>query len=263
MTLREQLQVERQYSVELVMTPLCQTIDSLIHLIHRSSVCLFCVSSKMKSDNLSHFIYRYLIAHSINIPIFNVLLERDCTVDGTWLLNIPMINKKSVLKHVRRHLNGVENSHQRATSRASDYLSTTDSQVEHGINEEFQSSARHFQLCPVSLWTNEDVVEWCEASKGSFESIQPLIVRLNGPSLIHLAEILAIDPASMYYRLNDELIQRTGTTLPLTDYVSLSSELQRLLTQRENQSITTSVVTPQDHLSKKRRRKSSRFCTLF
>ena len=263
LTLRDQIQTERQYSVELVLTPVCQTIDSLLHLINRSSVCLFCVTSRMKSDNLSHFIYRYLTVQSSRIPLFTILLERECQVDGTWLLNVPMINKRSILKHVRRQLNGTENPPLRASSRGSDHLSTTESHADQAINDDFQSPSRHFQLAPVAHWTSDDVADWCEASKGSFDSLQPLMVRLNGPSLMHLAEILAIEPASMYYRLNDELIQRTGSSVPLTEYVSLSSELQRLLMQRENQSITTSVVTPSADSTRKSRRKMNRFCTLF
>ena len=68
-------------------------------------------------------------------------------------------------------------------------------------------------------------------------------MRLNGSALVHLAEILSIEPASMYHSLNDELLQRTGTSVPLTEYVSLQSELQHLLVQKQNQRMMTSTTT--------------------
>ena len=40
----------------------------------------------------------------------------------------------------------------------------------------------------------------------------------------------------MYHSLNDELLQRTGSTVPLTEYVSLRSELQTI-TLRKTKSI--------------------------
>ena len=90
--------------------------------------------------------------------------------------------------------------------------------------------------------------------------MRPLVTRLNGPALVSLAEILSIEPASMYHSLNDELLQRTGSTVPLTEYVSLKSELQNLLNQKQNERFVSSVI--ENHL-KRRKCKNSRFCTLF
>ncbi|CAF3481514.1 unnamed protein product, partial [Rotaria sp. Silwood2] len=69
--------------------------------------------------------------------------------------------------------------------------------------------------------------------------------------------------------LNDELLQRTGTSVPLTEYVSLRSELQHLLIQKQDQRMTTSMttsttITPDDANKsdyRKKRWKKSRLCT--
>lgn len=262
LTLRDRIQTEQQYSVELVITPICQSIDSLLHLINRSSVCLFCATKRMKSDNLSHFVYRYLSMQSHRMLLFTILLEQDCELDGNWLSNITLITTHSVLKQIRRHLKSADNNEVRLPSRISD-ISSGESQRELPLIDELQNQSRHYMSSPVANWSSEDVIEWCEGKKGSFDSLQPLMMRLNGLALIHLAELLAIDPASMYYRLNDELLQRANATLPLTEYVSLSSELQELLLQRENQPVITNVSSPVPDQSRKKRWRKSRFCTLF
>ena len=105
------------------------------------------------------------------------------------------------------------------------------------------------------------------ATQGSFETLQPLVMRLNGSALMHLAEIISIEPASMYHSLNDELLQRTGTSVPLTEYVSLQSELQHLLVQQQNTcSITSSATTCNDinkSNTRRKRKKKSRLCTIL
>ena len=260
LTLRDRLQVEKQYSVEFVMTTLCQSIDSLVHLLHRSSICLFCVSSKMKSDNLSHFVHRYLSNGLNRCVLLTILAEQECSIDGTWLTNMPMINSHSILRQIRRHFNPTTNEKSRPPSRNSEFSSVI---TQH---ESMRSNGQttDFMACPVAQWSTEDVSQWLETRRGSFDSLQPLMMRLNGPALIHLAEILAIDPVSMYYRLNDELLQRTDSSLPLTEYVSLSSELQRLVLTRDVSTASSTVLMPSnDNSTKKRRWKNSRFCTLF
>ncbi|CAF1147966.1 unnamed protein product [Didymodactylos carnosus] len=89
---------------------------------------------------------------------------------------------------------------------------------------------RNYMLRPLSQWTEYDVSDWCEAN--SFHCLEPLIIRLNGQALINLSEILNIEPAAMYHSLNEELLTRTGNNLPITEYVSLRSELQKLLARR-------------------------------
>ena len=199
---------------------------------------------------------------SHRILLFTTLLEQDCELDGNWLSNIPLITGHSILKQIRRHLKSLDNSEVRLPSRTSD-ISSGESQRDQLLTDEPQNQSRHYMSSPVANWSSEDVVEWCDGRKGSFDSLQPLMMRLNGAALIHLAEILAIDPASMYYRLNDELLQRAGVSLPLTEYVSLSSELQELLLQQAHQPVATHAVAPTPDSPKKKRWKKSRFCTLF
>ena len=109
-TLRDRLQIEEQYSVELIVTPTCQSIDSFIHLINHTSLCLFCSSTRMKTDNLSHFIYYYLALQSYKIPLLNILLEDDLDYDGNWLGNIPIIEISSVFKELRRYFHPSQNN---------------------------------------------------------------------------------------------------------------------------------------------------------
>ena len=113
---------------------------------------------------------------------------------------------------------------------------------------------------PVSYWSSDDVSQWCETTQGNFETLRPLLTRLNGSALVHFAEILSIEPVAMYHSLNDELLQRAGVTVPLTEYVSFKSELQHLLKQKQNENtISNSMI----EYSKKKKTKNSRFCTLF
>jgi len=253
-TLRDRLQIEQQYSVELILTLKCQSIDSLIHLINRSSLCLFCASTQMKNDNLSHYIYHYLSIQSHKIPLLTILLEHELEFDGNWLENIPIVDMQSIFKEIRCYLNqndDIQTSLARQTSSVS-----FNNHIRNKNSDEIQS----YMQRSVFYWSSDDVIQWCEATKGNFESLRPLVMRLNGPALVHLAEILSIEPASMYHSLNDELLQRTGTSVPLTEYVSLQSELQRLLVEKSNQCIT---MTSMENNSKKKKWKNSRFCTLF
>jgi hypothetical protein len=174
---------------------------------------------------------------SYQIPSIAVLLEHDLEFDGNWLENIPIVDIQSILKEIRRHLNP--------------QTSLPRKMISYKTNNDFTQRS-------VCYWSSDDVTQWCEATQGNFESLRPLVMRLNGPALVHLAEILSIEPASMYHSLNDELIQRTGSTVPLTEYVSLRGELQQLFIEKQNQSITTGSIH-----SKKRRWKNSRFCTVL
>ena len=63
-----------------------------------------------------------------------------------------------------------------------------------------------------------------------------------------------------WFSLNDELLQRTGTSVPLTEYVSLRSELQRLIPQKQHEHMTMSTI---ENNIKKKKWKNSRFCSLF
>jgi len=242
--LRDRLQIEQQYSVELIVTPTCQSIDSLIHLINRSSICLFCSSTRMKNDNLSHFIYYYLSLQIYQIPLLAVLLEHDLEFDGNWLENISLIDIPSILKEIRRYLNPQISLPQQIHSHKS-------------TDDEILNPSDNYMQRSVCYWSSDDVNQWCETTQAHFESLRPLVMRLNGPALVHLAEILSIEPASMYHSLNDELLQRTGSTVPLTEYVSLRSELQRLLVEKQNESMTIELH------SKKKKWKNSRFCTIL
>jgi hypothetical protein len=250
MAIADRLHTE-QYSVELVLTPTCQSIDSLLNLINRFSLCLFCASTRMKYDNLSHFIYHYLSIQSSKIPLLTVLIEQVCEIDGNWIENMPIIDIQSIHKEIQRYLNHNNDPHLRLPNRTNGMTSS----IRNPPNQLYNYIQR-----PVSHWTTDDVSQWCAATQGNFETLRPLVMRLNGPALIHLAEILAIEPASMYYSLNDELLQRTGTSVPLTEYVSLRSELQRLIPPKQNENMTMSTM--QNNL-KKKKWKNSRFCTLF
>lgn len=287
LSIRDRVQVEKQYSVEFVMTDICQSIDSLVQLIHRSTVCLFCVSSKMKSDNLSQFIYRYCTAQSYRTLLLGIVIERDCQIDGSWINNMTLIKSHSVLRQIRRHLNPLASDRTRPSSRTSDYSSVF-SQHDFRIQSDLEQQSTHSTVRLLQQWTNDDVLQWFENRQGQFDSLQPLISRLNGPSLSHLAELLALDPASMYYRLNDELVQRTESTLPLTEYVAFRSELQRLISEDSfiveelrAAALASSSISPPTTTTtttntikniqnstketplKKRRWKNSRLCILF
>lgn len=242
-TLRDRLQMEQQYTVELILTSTCHSIESLTPILNRSSLALFCASTRMKSDNLSHFIHYYISRQPYKTPLLAILAEQDCELQGNWLESIPVVDKQSVLKQIRHYLNLHDES--QSQPRASDAPN---------------DSLHNYSQRPVSYWTAEDVTQWCEATPGSFETLRPLVKRLNGPALVHLAEILSIEPASMYHSLNNELIQRTGSNVPLTDYVSLRSELQRLLIQKQNERLP---VAPVNTKPKKKRWRRSRFCTIL
>jgi hypothetical protein len=166
---------------------------------------------------------------------------------------------------IRRHFEQLDDHDVRLPSRTSDASTISHSRVT--SPDEMRNQSRNYMNCPVPYWSPDDVTEWCEGTQGSFETLQPLVMRLNGSALVHLAEILSIDPASMYHSLNDELLQRTGTSVPLTEYVSLRSELQNLLIQKQNSSIAMSPpITPDDsnrHSYRKKRWRNSRLCTLL
>jgi hypothetical protein len=258
--------MEEQYSVELLTTSTCESLDSVIHLIHRSSLCLFCASNRMKSDNLSHFIQRYISLQQNPIPISAILLENECELEGSWLESISIIDIQSILNELRRYFDQIEDNELRLPSRTSDA-----STISHSHNmspDEIRNQSRNYMNRPVPYWSSDDVTEWCEATQGSFETLQPLVMRLNGSALVHLAEILSIEPVSMYHSLNDELLQRTGTSVPITEYVSLQSELQHLLVQKQNQRMMTSTttITPDDPNKsnyRKKRWKKSRLCIIL
>jgi hypothetical protein len=265
LTLRDRLQIEQQYSIELIITSSCQSLDSLLQLIDRSSLCLFCASTSMKTDNLSHFIHRYLSLQSNSIPLLTIIVEQECELEGSWLEILPIVDMQSVSNEIQRQLDQIEDTDVRLPSRMSD--ASTNSHTRNMSPDEIRNQSNHYTNRPVPYWSSDDVTEWCEATQGSFETLQPLVMRLNGSALVNLAEILSIEPASMYHSLNDELLQRTGTSVPLTEYVSLRSELQHLLIQRQNQRMTTSIVSNSEDANKsnyrKKRWKNSRLCTLF
>ena len=240
-TLRDRLQIEQHYSVELIVTSKCQSIDSLMQLVHRSSLCLFCSSKRMKSDNLAHLISSYLTVQSQSIPLLAIRLEHDVNFEGNWLENLPLIDMPSILKEIRRYVTPPLSNFSRP-KRVSRHPSHR-----HSWN---------YMQRSVHSWSTQDVNQWCEATQGRFESLRPLVMRLNGPALVHLAEILASEPAAMYHSLNDELLQRTGSTVPLTEYASLCSELQRLIRMKSTNSSFNLH-------SKKKKWTNTRFCTLF
>jgi hypothetical protein len=211
----------------------------------------------MKSDNLSHFIHHYISLQPHKIPLLTILTEHDCELDGNWLENIPLVDKQSILKQIRRYLNHNDDNQIRSESRTSDVRNSN--HLHNTNSDEILNQSSNYMRRPVSCWTADDVTEWCEATQGNFDTLRPLVKRLNGPALVHLAEILSIEPASMYHSLNNELIQRTGSNVPLTEYVSLRSELQRLLLQKQNERITASPM----EIKPKKRKWRSRFCTLI
>ncbi len=265
MTLRDRLQIEHQSSVELIITSACESLDSLLHLIDHSTLCIFCASTRMKSDNLSHFIHRYISLQTHVIPINTILIENDCELEGTWLELLPIVDIQAIHNEIRRHLDQFEDQDLRLPSRTSD--GSTISHPRYMSPDEIRNQSRNYMNCPVPYWSADDVTEWCEATQGSFETLQPLVMRLNGSALVHLAEILSIEPASMYHSLNDELLQRTGASVPLTEYVALRSELQHLLIQKKSQHIVVSPANTPDDTNKnsyrKKRWKNSRLCTVL
>jgi hypothetical protein len=236
-----------------------------MHLIDHSSVCIFCASARMKIDNLAHFIHRYISLQLHTIPIFTILFENECELEGNWLESLPMVDIQMVHIEIRRYFEQLEDLDIRLPSRTSDASTVSHSRVP--SPDEMRNQSRNYMNYPVPYWSPDDVTEWCEGTQGNFETLQPLVMRLNGSALVHLAEILSIDPASMYHSLNDELLQRTGTSVPLTEYVSLRSELQNLLIQKQNSPIVISPpVTPDDsnrHNYRKKRWKNSRLCTIL
>ena len=213
----------------------------------------------MKSDNISHFIYQYVSIQTYKIPLLSILIEHECELDGNWLENIPMIDMQSIFKEIRHYLNPTQQNRKRFSSRTS--VISANSPIHTTNLNEIRNQSRNYMQCPVSYWSLDDVRQWCESTQGNFETLRPLITRLNGPALIHFAEILSIEPASMYHSLNDELLQRTGVSVPLTEYVSLQSELQRLLKPKQNERLVLNTINCNN--LKKKTRKNSRFCTLF
>ncbi|CAF4780160.1 unnamed protein product, partial [Rotaria sp. Silwood2] len=268
-TLRDHLLIQQQYTIELITTSSCESFDSLINLINRSSLCIFCANTQMKTDNLTHFVHQYSCLQSHTIPILAILIENECELEGSWLEHLQMVDMQSIVNEIRRHLDQIEDNDIRLPSRTSD--ASTISCTRNMSPDEIRNQSRNYMNRPVSYWTSDDVTEWCEATQGSFETLEPLVMRLNGSALVNLAEVLSIDPASMYHSLNDELLQRTGTSVPLTEYVSLRSELQHLLIQKQDQRMTTSMttsttITPDDANKsdyRKKRWKKSRLCTIL
>jgi hypothetical protein len=266
LTLHDRLQLEQQYSVELITTSSCDSLDSLMHFIDRSSLCVFCASTRMKTDNVSHFIHRYISLQQQSMPILTILIETECELEGSWLESIPIVDIQSIHNDIRRYLDQIEENDVRLPSRTSD--ASTISHTHNMSPDEIRNQSRNYMNRPVPYWSSDDVTEWCEATQGSFETLQPLVMRLNGSALVHLAEILSIEPVSMYHSLNDELLQRTGSSVPITEYVSLQSELQHLLVQKQNQRMMTSTTTiTADDANKsnyrKKRWKKSRLCTIL
>ena len=265
-TLRDRLQNEHQYSVELILTPSCESLDSLMYLVEHSFMCIFCASTRMKTDNLAHLVHRFVSLQADGPSISTIFIENDCELEGNWLESLPIVDVQSIHMEIRRVFEQqFEENDLRLPSRTSDASTISHSRVT--SPDEMRNQSRNYMNCPVPYWSAEDVSEWCEATQGSFETLQPLVMRLNGSALVHLAEILSIDPASMYHSLNDELLQRTGSTVPLTEYVSLRSELQQLLVQKPNSQILVSpAATPDDSNrtnSRKRRWRNSRLCTML
>jgi hypothetical protein len=293
--LRDRLQIEQQYSMELIITSSCESLDSLIHFIDRSLLCIFCASTKMKTDNLAHFIHQYISLQSNSMPILTILIENDCELEGNWLESLTIVDIQSIPNEIRRYVNQIEDSEIRVPSRIRNQIEDSDirvpsrtrnqiedsdlrlpsrtsdaSTISHIRNvtpDELRNHSRNYINYPVPYWSPDDVTEWCEATQGSFETLHPLVMRLNGSALVQLAEILSIEPASMYHSLNDELIQRTGTSVPLTEYVSLQSELQHLLLQNQNQKMIMSPPMTPDNTNKnsyrKKRWRKSRLCTIL
>lgn len=253
-TIRDRLQSEYHYTIELISTSSCESFDNLLYILDHSSLCIFYACNRMKTDNLAHFIHRYIGQQSNPIRIITSLIENECEFEGNWIESLSFIDLQSIHREIRRHFNHSDEHDIRSPpSRISD-ASTA-------------SHSRNFMNYPVPCWSADDVTEWCEATQGSFETLQPLVMRLNGSALVHLAEILSIEPASMYHSLNEELLQRTGSPVPLTEYVSLRSELQQLLVQQQNQQIAMSPTPTPDDTNKnsyrKKRWKKSRLCNIL
>lgn len=219
----------------------------------------------MKTDNLAHFIHRYISLQPNSIPILTILIENDCELEGNWLESLTIVDIQSIHNEIRRQLDQIEDSDVRLPSRTSD--ASTISHIRNMSPDDIRNQSRNYMNCPVPYWSPDDVTEWCEGTQGSFETLHPLVMRLNGSALVQLAEILSIEPASMYHSLNDELLQRTGASVPLTEYVSLQSELQHLLLQKQNQQLILSTATTPDDSNKssyrKRRWRKSRLCTIL
>lgn len=264
-TFRDRLQIEHQCSVELMTTSTCQSLDSLIQLLDHLSICIFCISTRMKTDNLAHFIHRYLSIQPNPIPILTILIENDCELEGNWLESLNIIDIQLIHQEIGRYFDHIEDNDIRLPSRTSD--ASTISQIRNMSPDDIRNQSRNYMNCPVPYWSPDDVTEWCEGTQGNFESLHPLVMRLNGSALVQLAEILSIEPASMYHSLNDELLQRTGSSVPLTEYVSLQSELQNLLLQKQTQQLLLSTATTPDDSNKstyrKRRWRKSRLCTIL
>ena len=237
------------------------SIDPLIHLIDRLALCLFCTSQRTKTDNLSRFVYEHVSLRPHAIPILNVLLDSDCELEGNWLEKIPLIGMGSLVHEIQRHLNPMKNTHAHRPRSMNNSISPD------RTSDLLDKHRESFRNRPVVYWSSDEVSQWCKTTQGNFDTLLPLVKRLNGSALVHLAEILSIEPASMYHSLNDELLQRTGTSVPITEYVSLRSELQRLLTRKPNLYIfkdgtETPIEIPTENVSRKKRWRKSRLCVL-
>lgn len=204
---------QNEYVIENICTSKCQSTDGLIELLNRLSLCIFFVDIQTKFDNIGQFIYTYLSRQSSKICFLAVFIGNQCDFRNTWLDNLS--------------------------------LSTIDT-LEEDIRKHFKFLSSNFLQQPIDSWSTAHVIQWCQTCDGYFPSLYPLVYRLNGRALLHLAEILAIEPATMYHSLNEELLQRTGTTIPLTEYVALRSELQKLTAKKT-----------------KKIKYNSRLCTLF
>ena len=258
--LRDRLRLETDCSIEVIVTSACQSIDSLIHLLHRSLLVLFCATASMKFDNRTRFIHHCASNQLHPVPLLAVLLEHDCDLDGHWLADLPLLDTQSVAKQLRRYLNPHDTKHVRLPTRVNS-LSFARSHRDDQWSDEASRHSGSYVERSVSSWSSDDVSQWCESTRGSFETLQPLVMRLNGPALVHLAEILSIEPASMYHSLNDELLQRTGASVPLTEYVALRSELQRLLGSTGTLKPFSPSLIDSDY--ERKRLKNSRLCTLL
>ncbi|CAF0924246.1 unnamed protein product [Adineta ricciae] len=253
-TFRDRLQTEFQYSFELVLTTTCQSLDTLINSIDQSILCLFCASTRMKIDNLAHFVFQYISFQPYSIPILTIQIEQQCDLEGSWLEPLIIIDTHSILKEIRRLLHQTSDSNSPVLNQTNDQLS-----LDH--SSQIPNQSYHYMSCPVLDWSSDDVNEWCNTTRGNFDTLKPLVKRLNGSALIHLAEILSMEPASMYFSLNDELRQRTGSTVPVTEYVSLQSELQSLC--KQNQCHMNRPNIPDNTKDDDKLRKRSRLCTIL
>ena len=64
----------------------------------------------MKTDNLSHFIHRYISLQSHTIPILTILLENECELEGNWLESLSIIDIQSIHNEIRRYLDQIEDN---------------------------------------------------------------------------------------------------------------------------------------------------------